>query len=151
MTADRANDGSCLFCRIASGEIPATRVYEDEKILAFLDIRPVREGHVLVMPKAHVDYFDSMPADLASAIMLLGQKLAKALKKLYDVRRVGFMFTGTDVAHTHAHVIPLVHPTDLTSRRYIAEENLTFRALDLVVPDELAKVAGKLKAAMADN
>ncbi|HRF09778.1 MAG TPA: HIT family protein [Xanthobacteraceae bacterium] len=151
MTADRASQGSCIFCRIASGEIPSTRVYEDDKLLAFLDIRPVREGHVLIMPKQHYDYYEQMPAELAASVMVLGQKLGRAAKKLYGVARVGFMFTGTDVAHTHAHVIPLVEATDLTSRRYIAEEKVTFRPLAQASPAALNEVADKLKAALADS
>lgn len=140
----------CVFCRIASGEIPSTRVYEDDALLAFLDIRPVREGHVLIMPKQHYDYYEQMPAELAAAVIVLGQKLGRVAKKLYGVARVGFMFTGTDVAHTHAHVIPLVEATDLTSRRYIAEEKITFQPLPAASPADLEDVATKLKAALAE-
>lgn len=151
MSADTAKASTCLFCRIASGEIPATRVYEDEKILAFLDIRPIREGHVLIMPKQHYDYYEQMPEDLAAAVIVLGQKLGRAAKKLYDVPRVGFMFTGTDMAHAHAHVVPMVQPTDLTSRRYIVEEKLTFQAPEQAAPGRLNEVAAKLKAALAED
>lgn len=151
MTAERTSAGPCIFCRIVSGEIPSTRVYEDDSIVAFLDIRPIREGHVQIVPKRHYDYYEDMPADLAAAIVALGQRFGKAAKKIYGVKRVGFMFTGGDVAHAHAHVVPMVHGTDITSRRYIAEEKVTFRELELVQPDELKKVADKLKAALADT
>jgi len=140
--------GSCIFCRIASGEIPSIRLYEDERVVVFLDIRPIREGHLLIMPKAHFEYFDDLPADLAAHVMTLAQKIARAMKKTYGVARVGFLYTGTDVAHAHAHVVPLVEATDLTSRRYIAEEKVTFRPMDMVSPDELKQVAGKLRAAL---
>lgn len=150
MTAAQAQ-GSCIFCRIARGEIPAVRIYEDDAVLAFLDIRPIREGHALVMPKQHYDYYEQMPADLAASVMHAGQRLGKAIKKLYGVQRVGLMFTGTDVAHTHAHIVPLVETTDLTSRRYIAEESLTFRPLEVAAPDDLQKTAAKLKAALTDH
>ncbi len=153
MTADRALSGtpgdSCIFCRIIAGEIPAVRVFEDERILAFLDIRPIREGHMQIVPKQHYDYFEDMPEALAAAILALGQRLGRAAKKIYGVRRVGFLFTGGDVAHAHAHVVPMVEATDITSRRYIAEEKLTFRETDLVPPGELRKVADKLRASMA--
>lgn len=140
--------GACIFCRIANGEIPSIRLYEDERVVVFLDIRPIREGHLLVMPKAHFEYFDDLPADLAAHVMTLAQKIARAMKKTYGVARVGFLYTGTDVAHAHAHVVPLVEATDLTSRRYIAEEKVTFRPMDMVSPDELKQVAGKLRAAL---
>ena len=74
------------------------------------------------MPKAHFPYFDDLPGDLASSIVVLGQKLATAMKRLYAVQRAAFLFTGGDVAHVHAHVVPMHRRTDITSRRYIAEE-----------------------------
>lgn len=151
MTADRAAQAPCIFCRIAGGEIPSTRIYEDGDILAFLDIRPIRVGHVLVMPKRHYDYYEQMPADLAASVMHIGQRLGKAAKKLYGVQRVGFMFTGTDVAHTHAHIIPMTEGTDITSRRYIAEEKVTFRQLEMMPAEQLAKVAERLKAELAET
>jgi histidine triad (HIT) family protein len=151
VTAEHGANGSCIFCRIAAGEIPSVRVHEDDRIVAFLDIRPIREGHVLILPKQHYDFFEAMPEDLAAHVLALGQKLARAAKKVYGVERVGFMFTGTDIAHAHAHVVPMVEGTDLTSRRYIAEENLTFRPLGITAPDDLRKTADKLRAALADG
>jgi histidine triad (HIT) family protein len=151
MSDERAAVSSCVFCRIVSGEIPSTRVYEDEDVVAFLDIRPIREGHVQIVPKQHYDYYEDMPAELAGKIVALGQRFGKAAKKLYGVKRVGFMFTGGDVAHAHAHVVPMVQGTDITSRRYIAEDKLTFRDLELVSPEKLGEVAGKLKAALASD
>ena len=148
MTEGQPAAASCIFCRIASGEIPSIRVHEDDEIVAFLDIRPIREGHLLVMPKRHFEYFDDLPEALAARMLTLAQKLARAMKKIYGVARVGFLFTGTDVAHAHAHVVPMVEATDLTSRRYIAEEKLTFRPTEMVSPDELKQVAGKLQAAL---
>jgi histidine triad (HIT) family protein len=148
MTAERASNGGCIFCRIANGEIPSIRLYEDDRVVAFLDIRPIREGHLLILPKAHFEYFDDLPEDLAAHVMRLAQRLARAMKKIYGVARVGFLYTGTDVAHAHAHVVPLVEATDFTSRRYIAEENLTFRPAEMVSPDVLKQVAGKLRAAL---
>lgn len=149
MTAGQLASGSCIFCRLAGGEIPSVRLYEDDRIVAFLDIRPIREGHVLILPKQHYDFFEAMPENLAAHILVTGQKLARAAKKIYGVARVGFMFTGTDVAHAHAHVVPMVEGTDLTSRRYIAEEKLTFRPPEMMPPADLEKVAGKLRAALA--
>lgn len=148
MTEGQPAAGSCIFCRIAAGEIPSIRLCEDDRVVAFLDIRPIREGHVLILPKQHYDFFEVMPPDLAAHILATGQKVASAMKKIYGVARVGFMFTGTDVAHAHAHVVPMVEATDLTSRRYIAEEELTFRPPEMVAPDELKQVAGKLRAAL---
>src|SRR5690554_2235770 len=60
---------NCIFCRIANGEIPSHVVYEDDEVKAFLDIQPIRPGHVLIVPKAHHDYFDDLPPALASSIV----------------------------------------------------------------------------------
>ena len=117
---------NCLFCRIARREIPAHILHEDDRLLAFLDIQPVRPGHTLIIPKQHYPYFEDMPADLAGHILNLGQKLGRHMKRLYGVDRVGFAFTGIHVAHAHAHVIPMHDPQDVTSTQYIVQKDLTF-------------------------
>ena len=126
----------CLFCRIASGEVEAHEVYRDERIVAFLDIGPIRDGHVQIIPVEHFDTFEALPPDLSADILRLGQRLARVQKRIYAVSRVAFMFTGGDIPHAHAHVIPLVEKTDITSRRYIMEKELTWRALPR--PDQAA-------------
>lgn len=109
----------CPFCGIAAGEVPAVVVYQDSDILAFLDRSPVRPGHTQIIPNQHFDYFDDLPSALGSKILSLGQILAQRLKEVYGVQRVGFLFTGGDVPHAHAHVIPVHEGTDVTSARYI--------------------------------
>jgi histidine triad (HIT) family protein len=101
------------------------------------------------VPRVHVPYFDDLPADLAAAIIGAGQRLAKALKRIQGVSRVAFCFTGSDIAHAHAHVVPLHAPTDITSRRYIAEERVTFRPTPRAPEDDLAAVAARLRAELA--
>ena len=117
----------CIFCRIASGEIPSHVVHEDEHLKAFLDIQPIRPGHVLIVPKQHHDYFDDLPSALAASIVHLGQRLGKAMKAAYGVERVAFLFTGTDVTHVHAHVVPMHEKHDITSPVYIEQQELSFR------------------------
>jgi Diadenosine tetraphosphate (Ap4A) hydrolase and other HIT family hydrolases len=150
---DHAHGGeqTCIFCRITRGEIPAHVVHEDGEIVAFLDIGPIRPGHVQIVPRAHHAYFEMLPEALAARIMALGQKIARAQKKLYGVPRVGFMFTGGDVAHAHAHLVPMVAGDDITSRRYIVEENVTFRPMPTPPREELAAIAADLKGALADE
>ena len=150
MSAGTAQPG-CLFCRIARGEIPVVRVHENDEIIAFLDIRPIREGHLLIVPKGHYDYFEDIPADIAGKIVALAQRFARVAKQTYNVARVGFMFTGVHITHAHAHVVPMVEDTDITSRRYIVEEAVTFRDPDVMSPDRLEKVAAKLKTALAET
>jgi histidine triad (HIT) family protein len=82
-------------------------VHEDDRLLAFLDRGPIRAGHTQIVSKQHFPCFDEAPPEVVSAIVLLGQKLAVAMKRLYKVPRVAFLFTGGDVAYVHAHVLPI--------------------------------------------
>ncbi|MDE4305828.1 HIT family protein [Phaeobacter gallaeciensis] len=112
---------SCLFCRIASGELPAHRLYEDAYILAFLDLHPIRAGHALVIPKAHHVWFEDLPEDLATRITTCAQRLARRMKVFYDVERVAMLYTGIHVPHAHAHVVPMHHVHDVTSQAYLLD------------------------------
>jgi diadenosine tetraphosphate (Ap4A) HIT family hydrolase/catechol 2,3-dioxygenase-like lactoylglutathione lyase family enzyme len=121
--ADRATPadggGPCVFCRIAGRELDAVRLHDDDELTAFLDLHPVRPGHTLIIPKAHVATFDELPEALAARILTLGQTLARRMKTVYGVERVAFLFTGGDVAHAHAHVFPMHEKTEVTSARYV--------------------------------
>jgi histidine triad (HIT) family protein len=137
----------CLFCRIAMHEIDAHVVYEDELVLAFLDICPIRAGHTQIASKQHFPYFDDTPFDIVSSIVIVGQKLASAMKRVYRVPRVAFLFTGGDIPHVHAHVVPMHHETDITSGRYIVEKTVTFRSAPRVSDVDLARCASELRQA----
>ena len=141
----------CIFCRIASGDIPAAIVAEEDDLVAFLDINPIRSGHVQIVPRAHHPYFDDLPPETAGRIIMLGQRIARAQKQIWRVQRVGFMFTGTDISHAHAHVVPLVRFDDLTSRRYIAEEVVTYRHPPRPSGEEMAEAAERLRSSLADQ
>jgi len=138
----------CLLCRIAAHDVGAHVLHEDARLFAFLDIFPIRPGHALIMPKRHFPYFDDMPADLAASVLALGQKLAAVMKRIYGVPRVSFLFTGGDVPHAHAHLVPMHEKTDITSRRYIAEEQLTFRDMPRASDEELRNTAARLATAL---
>lgn len=138
----------CLFCRIARRECPAHIIYEDDHLVAFLDTGPIRPGHVQIIPRDHYPTFDDLTAELASRIIVLGQRLARILKASHQVSRAAFLFTGGDIAHAHAHVLPMIAATDITSRRYIAEEHVTFRPIARPSDEELGKVAFTLREAL---
>jgi histidine triad (HIT) family protein len=140
----------CLFCRIAAGQIHAHVVHEDHRLVAFLDRGPIRTGHVQIVPRDHFAYFEDAPPEIVCSIVHLGQRVARALKKLYDVPRVAFLFTGGDIEHVHAHVVPLHEKTDITSRRYIVEERVTFRAMPEATASELARTAEQVRDALAE-
>jgi histidine triad (HIT) family protein len=121
------NSDECLFCRIASGALSSNVVYESTDVVAFLDINPIRPGHVQIVPRKHFPYYDDIPARVAGEIMFLGQRLAPVLRRLFRSQRVAFLYTGADIAHAHAHVVPMQELTDITSRQYIFEQAITFR------------------------
>lgn len=141
----------CLFCGITAGSMPSHRVAETENLVAFLDIAPVRPGHVQIVPRAHHAYFDDLPPDLAAEIVQLGQRMAKILKAIYGVERVAFLFSGNDIAHAHAHLIPMVCGDDVTSRRYIAEEVVTYREPPRPPQAEQAQTASRIRQELAKD
>jgi histidine triad (HIT) family protein len=141
-------DPGCVFCRIAQREIVSHVVYEDHLVVAFLDRSPIRPGHTQIIPKRHYDYFDDLPLHTATRIVEVGQKLAKVMKGIYRVPRVAFVFTGGDITHAHAHAVPLHEGTDITSRRYIVENQLTFRPLPRASQEALREEAQRLAAGL---
>lgn len=96
----------CIFCKIISKEIPADIVYEDEGLLAFLDINPVRKGHLLVIPKTHHAWMQDSPDKLVSDIFVLAKKLMKAQIAGLDAEYVQVGVVGMEIPHFHIHLIP---------------------------------------------
>ncbi len=109
--------GMTIFSRIIAGEIPGYKIAEDEKFYAFLDIFPLREGHVLVVPKIEVDKFFDVPDDYLSGILLFAKPVAKAIEKAFDCNRCGMAVVGLEVPHAHLHLVPLTDMDDLNFTR----------------------------------
>lgn len=105
-----------IFSRIAAGEIPSWRVAEDDRFFAFLDINPVTEGHVLVIPRREVDYIFDLDDDEYAALQLFAKRVAKAIKKAIPCKRVGTAVLGMEVPHAHIHLIPLNTEADMDFR-----------------------------------
>src|SRR5262245_54966863 len=101
------------------------------------------------MAKEHFAYFDEAPAGIVASIALLGQKVARVMKPLYGVDRVAFLFTGGDIAHVHAHVVPMHEQTDITSSRHIADDAVTFRPMPRASDRELAGTARERASCLA--
>ena len=139
------NLGACAFCQVANGVSACHAVYDGPRVLAFLDRGPIRPGHTQIIPRAHYPYFDDLPPALLAEISAIGQAVAKVLKQVHGVERVAFAFTGGDVAHAHAHVVPLFEKTDITSRRYIQEPSVTFRALPRAPEADQLEMARRLR------
>jgi histidine triad (HIT) family protein len=105
--------GMTIFSRIIKGEIPSYRIAENERFFAFLDIFPLREGHVLVVPKIEVDNFFDLPKDYLTEILEFAQPIAKAIEKSFKCNRCGISVIGLEVPHAHVHLIPINSANDL--------------------------------------
>ena len=100
----------CIFCKIVKGEIPSAKIYEDDKVLAFLDIAPINPGHTLVIPKAHFENIFETPEELVAELTTVVKKVSHALQVLgpegMNVAMNNGKAAGQDVFHSHIHVIP---------------------------------------------
>lgn len=96
-----------LFTKIVNGEIPCHKVAENEEFLAFLDIMPLKLGHVLVIPKIEVDYIFDIEDDLLGRMMIFAKSVAKKIEKVFPCNRIGVTVIGLEVPHAHIHLIPI--------------------------------------------
>jgi histidine triad (HIT) family protein len=103
------NMNDCIFCKIVKGEIPADVVYEDDRVIAFLDIKPVNPGHALVIPKSHHPTILETPDNVVSDIFVKAKKLMAAIKEVVNADYVVLSVVGVDVPHFHLHLIPRYH------------------------------------------
>lgn len=102
-----------IFSKIVQGEIPAYKIAEDDRFLAFLDINPLARGHTLVIPKVEVDYIFDLEDDLLAGMMVFARKVALAIDKSVPCERVGIAVIGLEVPHAHVHLVPLKEIGDL--------------------------------------
>ncbi|MGD8176419.1 HIT family protein [Marinimicrobium sp. ARAG 43.8] len=103
-----------VFTKVISGEFPGHFVWKDDKAVVFMTIQPIRDGHVLVVPREEVDHWDDLPPELLAHLTRVSQKVTKALKEAYPAKRVGMMIAGLEVPHTHIHLVPLDNMGDLS-------------------------------------
>jgi len=106
-----------IFTRIINGEIPCYKIAEDDNYFAFLDIFPLAKGHVLVVPKAEVDYLFHLEDDVLSGLMVFAKRVALAIEKAVVCERVGVAVIGLEVPHAHIHLIPLNDIQDINFSR----------------------------------
>ena len=124
-----------IFTKIIKGEIPCHKIYEDDKVLAFLDIHPVQPGHTLVIPKKQVEYLWDLEDEDYRAVMSAAKKIAKQLREKSLKPYVGEIVEGLDVPHAHVHLIPFS-----TAEEFHTHPDVTADPNH----EELAKVAKKL-------
>lgn len=99
----------CIFCQIVSRDISSNIVYEDDQVMAFLDIEPINEGHTLLITKEHYLDADDMPKELMFHLIEISQNLINAIKKTYKPQGYSIMQNGgklNDIGHYHMHIFP---------------------------------------------
>lgn len=106
-----------VFTQIINGDIPGHFVWEDDVSVAFMTIAPIREGHVLVVPRDEIDHWHDLPEALAQHLMSVSKKIAKAIETAYPSERVGMMIAGLEVPHTHIHLMPIDGMDDMDFAR----------------------------------
>jgi len=129
-----------IFTRIVNGEIPCHKICEDDNYLAFLDINPLAKGHTLVIPKKEIDYLFDLDDDLLAGMAVFAKKVARAIDKIIDCKRVGVVVLGLEVPHAHIHLIPInsLHDTEFSRPKLKLSS------------DELKLIAEKIKNALED-
>jgi histidine triad (HIT) family protein len=116
-----------IFSKIIAGQIPSYKIAENEKFFAFLDIFPLVEGHVLVVPKIEVDKIFDVPDEYLSEMLVFAKPIAKAIERSFPCDRCGISVIGLEVPHAHMHLIPINNMDDLNFTRgkiKVSEEQL---------------------------
>ncbi len=133
-----------IFTKIISGEIPSYTIAENEKFYAFLDIFPLVEGHVLVVPKMEVDKLFDLPSDQLGEILQFAQPIARAIEEVFDCKRCGISVIGLEVPHAHVHLVPLKTADDLNfTRPKMKVEDHRMLEIQQMITAALDKAAGK--------
>lgn len=127
-----------IFSKIIGGEIPCHKVAENGEFIAILDIRPINEGHTLVIPKEEKDYIFDIEDDRLARMIVFAKKVAGAMKETIECKRIGMMVIGLEVPHAHIHLIPITTEADMYNRERPPYTN-----------DKLAAIASKLQDALA--
>ena len=108
---------SSIFSKIIAGEIPSFKIAENDSFYAFLDIFPLTEGHVLVVPKQETDKFFDISDDLLKEWLVFAKPIAKAIEKSFPCNRCGLAVVGLEVPHAHLHLVPINGMNDLNFTR----------------------------------
>jgi histidine triad (HIT) family protein len=127
-----------LFSKIIAGEIPSYKIFEDENFYAFLDVFPLVEGHVLIVPKNETDKFFDLSDNYLQKILMFAKPIASAIEKAFPCNRCGMSVVGLEVPHAHLHLMPINSANDI---------NFTKEKIK-VTPELLALVQSKIVAAL---
>jgi histidine triad (HIT) family protein len=106
-----------IFTKIINGEIPSYKIAEDDRFFAFLDINPLVKGHTLVIPKIENDFIFDLDDKMLGDLMIFAKKVAKAIDKAIVCKRIGVLVIGTEVRHTHIHLIPFNDESEMNIKK----------------------------------
>ena len=126
-----------IFTKIINGDIPCYKIAEDDSFFAFLDVNPNAKGHTLCIPKKEVNRIFELEEDLYNGLMTFSRKIAIALEKAVDCKRVGVAVIGLEVPHVHVHLIPLNDMKDMTFQHKVALTETEFKAIASSIREHL--------------
>ena len=124
-----------IFSKIIAGDIPGEKILESDRLFAFLDIRPINPGHVLVVPKQETAYLFDLDEELLSEMLPFSKKISQAIEKATQCERVGVMVAGFEIPHAHLHLIPIN-----------GEGELSFDRAKPAKPEELKVMGEKIRS-----
>ena len=120
---------SSIFTKIINGEIPCYKIAEDENFIAILDVNPNAKGHTLCIPKQEINKIFDMDEELYLGLMKFSRKVAKAIEKTVECKRIGVAVVGLEVPHVHVHLIPLNDMDDMRFQRKVTLTKEEFEEL----------------------
>lgn len=126
-----------IFTKIIQGEIPAYKIAEDDRFIAFLDVNPNAIGHTLCVPKQEINKLFDMEEDHYLALMQFARKIAKALELAIPCKRIGVAVVGLEVPHVHVHLIPLQDMDDMRFQRKVSLTPKDFEATVQKIKNQL--------------
>lgn len=130
-----------IFSKIIAGEIPSYKIAENEHFYAFLDIFPLREGHVLVVPKVETDKLFDLPDDYLREMLVFAKPIAHAIEQAFRCNRCGISVVGLEVPHAHLHLIPINSANDLNFTQHKPKAS----------PESLQRAQEKITARLSAN
>jgi histidine triad (HIT) family protein len=128
---------SSIFTKIIDGEIPSYKIAEDENFIAILDVNPNAKGHTLCIPKQEINKIFDMDEALYLGLMNFSRKVAKALEKTVECKRIGVAVVGLEVPHVHVHLIPLHDMDDMRFQRKVSLTKEEFEKLTKAIQSNL--------------